>query len=280
MVHERCYRRHLRALVVIVVMMGGGIGGLAFAQTSQPDRPVQSQQKDEGILSGPIVRETPGEAGGFMPGTREAARNRGGAMTPQRWLEMVRELNLTDEQRAAIEGQVAAFENQQRAFQAEHGETLRKFNEARQQARRDGNDGRLDRELIEKVQAAQAVAPKPEAFQQAVWDLLNDEQQDVIIEQIETTRRRQMQRREQQQRERANAEDGAAMSDTMAMRENADGAGDRPRSRARTALDPASRRRLEFLRRHQSDRPAGTPPSTDDLEFDFETESEGDDGRG
>ncbi|MCA9291343.1 MAG: hypothetical protein KDA25_09445, partial [Phycisphaerales bacterium] len=228
-----------------------------------------------GLLAGPAVTsDAPGaRRGGFAPDGADGA----GRVQPRQWLQILRQLDLSDEQKTLVREQADAFQATQRAFQQAHGARLR---ELMAEARDGDNRPRdLPPDKARELRELRAKMPDVQTMQAAIWDLLDADQRQDMQSRLQAVRDRMTGRRRAQQQREADAREGMADPDAMDPRSAepptdgmtdgmSDGMSDRATDRAsdrasdraprrrgdaqrRNGLDDAARRRREFLEAHR-----------------------------
>jgi hypothetical protein len=201
------------------------------------------------------VQEEETAAGqGFAGGADR--RMRDATVPPQQWIRMYLRLDLSEDQRSQAGAVLEEFRQKTAAFEEEHAADLAAIREATR--RRE-----LSPELRQKAQRLNSARPLPEAYQQRLWDLLNQTQQEEMKAALAQARERMAENRA---RRLAGAE-GGMTEDGMRPGE---GEAARPADGAPFELDEAGRRRLRFLQSRQSRHRPGAPPSEDDMRFRFE----------
>ncbi len=106
---------------------------------------------------------------------------------------MVRRLDLDSEQQREVRTIIEQFRAAQRRFQVNHGRPLRELRRKAREARQEGKP--LPVELRRQIREFQSKAPKPETYQQQVWDLLTAPQQERLRELLTVVRREMAERR-------------------------------------------------------------------------------------
>ncbi len=188
-------RHKLRISALLIALASVGPAGLA--QTTQPDvvaeeAPPATAPPPAHLLAGPKV-EVDGEPAasvGLGGGQRDRRRM---AVPPRRWFDMVRRLDLDSEQQHEVRTIVERFRAAQRRFQVNHGRPLRELRRKARAARQEGEP--LPVELRRQIRDLQSKAPKPQTYQQQVWDLLTVPQQERMRELLTAVRKETAERR-------------------------------------------------------------------------------------
>lgn len=214
--------RSIAVLTVAVVSLA------VRAQSTRPD-----SEPAGGLLAGPAVsdddRGEPGmQFGGGLRGRRVPA------VPPRAWFFILGELELSDEQRREVEVIMRELRAERQAYRLAHGERIRELRREIEDGRTAGRD--VPRQRREELDRLRALGPRVADYQERIWWLLDDRQQERMRAAIAQIRRRQAERR---------AERGEGMR-----------AGPRVDERDPSAvgLDEMARRRLAFLRARQSRR--------------------------
>jgi len=162
----------------------------ALAQTSRPgsEPPAATSRSaatqpatttGRGLLAGPLVEP---EAMGETPGrnARNQRDRRSQGVAARRWLALVRELDLSGEQRAALGVILSELAAARRDFQSEYGAELRELR--RQVGGRGGrqSDRPVDPQKRRRLQMIQSEAPQASTYQRRVWDQLTPAQQNEL----------------------------------------------------------------------------------------------------
>ena len=207
----------------------------SWAVRAQSTRPDPEPSGD--LLAGPAVSDDDrGE-----PGMPVGRGRRVPEVPPRVWFSMLGELELSDEQRREVAVIMRELRAERRAYRLAHGERI-------QQLRREIGDGRTaDRDVprprLEELNRLRALGPRVADYQERIWWLLDDRQQERMRAALAEIRRRRAERRLEQ-------------GDGMMVEPQVD------RSEPSAAgLDEMGRRRLAFLRARQSRRRrAANPP--------------------
>ncbi len=206
----------------------------SWAVRAQSTRPDPEPSGD--LLAGPAVSDDDrGE-----PGMPVGRGRRVPAVPPRAWFSILGELELSDEQRREVEVIMRELRAERQAYRLAHGERI-------QELRREIQDGRtadrdVPRQPREELDRLAALGPRVADYQERIWWLLDDRQQERMRAAIAEIRRRRAERR---------AERGEGMR-----------AGPRVDERDPSAvgLDEMARRRLDFLRARQSQRRRAANP--------------------
>ncbi len=105
----------------------------------------------------------------------------------------MRRLDLGPEQQHEVRAIIERFREAQRRFQVNHGRPLRELRRKARAARQEGEP--LPVELRRQIRDLQSKAPKPQTYQQQVWDLLTVPQQERMRELLTVVRREMAERR-------------------------------------------------------------------------------------
>lgn len=251
--------------------------GLALPCAAQQEPPVRDKEtaKDDAqreatrdILAGPKVNdESMAASTGFGMGDRQ---QREAPIPALQWFRVLQSLELTEEQAETVQSLRQRFEAAAAAYRREHAETLRDL-ERKIQAMRAGTLP-PDRSIAQQLERLRAAAPNQERLQEAVWQVLTEDQQQTMRDRFVEIRQRQAERAAAAGR----PADRAAMMESMrggderarredAMRENTmngemmtpDRFGSaelepaRPGEMRGRGLDERGLRRLRFLRQFQ-----------------------------
>ncbi|MCI0364546.1 MAG: hypothetical protein L0Y44_13055 [Phycisphaerales bacterium] len=290
--------RLVRILAVVSVMI---VADAVHAQSAPG--PAESKPGDGGILAGPKVEpEAQHEGDGQM--NPQGQRTQRQVEVPfVQWMRMVRQLELTDEQKSKTDAVAAEFRQAQDDFTDAQGEEGRElFREARK-ARQSGE--RLSPEQRQKMRAIEEGRPKPGPYQERIWAELTEAQQGELKQKLDQARQRMSQARDRRaetaddsmdnfnSRRRKAAED-QSMTDkpseptTMESSDGSDDAAPPAPQRRRwqrrgdqIKLDEIGQRRLKFLLSRQSadareKHPTGEPAPAE-RQFQFDEPQPGDD---
>lgn len=187
--------------------------GVALAQPGERGRGGPGPRERD-VLRGPEVEhvEVPGGRGGFMDEEMRGPRERGqavphmlfmGALRSLESPELPSDVRATAGQREKIEGILRGFEEERRAFMAEHREELQAMRRGAGGRGEEGRPGERERdrervqrgerpevspEMRERAQALREMAPKPEATHRAIFEVLNEKQREHVHAEIERMR--------------------------------------------------------------------------------------------
>jgi hypothetical protein len=116
--------------------------------------------------------------GGFGGPDRQRQRDRLWAVRPARWFQIVRSLELSPQQRQALEGILTEFQRARREFEKENGQEIAELRRSLRQARE--SDEPFPQELLRQMQALLAKGPSVESYQKRAWELLDEPQQEAL----------------------------------------------------------------------------------------------------
>jgi hypothetical protein len=111
----------------------------------------------------------------------------------QQWVTTLRGLGLSQEQQDKARSIVNEFQQATRDFQNEHGEDMRQLFGEMREARQSGKEPAKDSR--DKLKQFEDSRPKPDAYKQRIWDLLNEQQQGQMKEKLESMRQQMMEKR-------------------------------------------------------------------------------------
>lgn len=255
---------------IVVACVAALLAAPAIGQTSQPDRgktspPAAKDQSDDPgrILGGPEITENSDRP--IDQFGRPNQRGRAQQIIPvEQWLRVLRTLNLTDEQRGAVERMLDDYRRRAGEFRQRYGQELQEINRARQKAREDGRD--FDPALNRKARRIMEQNPSAIEAQRQIWNVLTDDQQDAMREQLAELRAKRLRqfRNDRAGTDRMGMAGGGDTSNDEGASRNLGGHLDSP------GLDEAGQRRLRFLRQFQKGRQPGAPPTAKDRKFDFD----------
>ena len=212
----------IRTLLAVLALTG-----TTTLASAQSDAKGATDAQDD-LLAGPKVAES-AEASG-----RDAMRDgkdRRSEIAPRRWFQLVRDLELSDEQRQVLRSTLTEMEQARKDYQKAHGAALREVR-ARMKARRESGEEptAADRERMAMLLAA---APKATAYQKKIWAELDEGQR----EQLQTSIDKVVKERQARTRQlRADKSQAAESTDARAKG-----------SRDRKQFDEMSERRRKFL---------------------------------
>ena len=106
---------------------------------------------------------------------------------------MVRRLDLDSEQQREVRTIIERFREAQRRFRVNHGRPLRELRRKARAVRQEGEP--LPVELRRQIRDLQSKAPKPQTYQQQVWDLLTVPQQERMRALLTAVRKEMAERR-------------------------------------------------------------------------------------
>lgn len=169
-------------------MTAVGSALLIGAATIGADEPAAAPAVEpDGILAGPKVEETTGGPQSF--GEDAMSPRRDEPQVPFRmWQRAVRELELTDEQLAALEPIIAELEAAGAEFEAKHGERARELRRQVREARQAGREPSI--ELQKERLELRRLGPDTEAFQRRILALLTAEQVTTLDERLAVMKQR------------------------------------------------------------------------------------------
>jgi hypothetical protein len=227
----------------------------ARAQASRPAKDdagsaETATEQDRGILSGPTIGDEPRRARDRFGS--DSPRQDRPRVRPRQWFRVIRELDLTPDEQQEIQPLVRAFQQAALAFQAEHGDEMRRIQQELRALQQDDGNAETIAALRARGRELNEKAPKIEPVQQEIWSLLDEDQQARARAGLRELAPREGRRR--------NA-DGAT-DETMAQ-----GPASRPPEPA--DMDEMARRRLRFLEARRSRHvPTGDPGPRRRFEFD------------
>ncbi len=213
--------------IVFLVVAAGLSSSIVTAQTTRPqtsanEGKIGEQSPPSGFLAGPTVQaadtgDVDSRFGGGGP-----RRNRVSVPVRQ-WFALLRKLDLDEDQAAEIRELVQSFQKAAREHQQANGQRLRDLQGQASEIRGAGRD--VPPEMRRELGQLRSLAPKPATYQEKIWSLLTETQQQTMHTELAQTRQRIRQRRATQ-----------SMSD----------------ARTQTDRDDRAQRRLRFLRSRQS----------------------------
>lgn len=280
------------------------IGQTASAAQDQ-SAPKSKQPPAPDLLAGPKVepeatqqRNNPGR-----PNANAGDQKREIDIPFQQWVGAIRGLGLSQEQQEKARAAVAEFQEATREFQNEHGDAMRQLVSEMREARQNGTEP--PKEARDQMRQFEEARPKPDVYKERIWALLNEQQQNQMKEKLEAMRKEMMEKRGDRKDGRrpgagtnvkdaadkpgemnemsGNPSSGEEMMAPPAATDDQSGPAKKPAAEGRTnpqrapgnwsgatALDAQGRRRMEFLRAHQSLNRAGWAPSNEQRRFDFD----------
>jgi hypothetical protein len=206
----------------------------------------------EDLLGGPKVSDEAAKEAPRRRGERLAPLN--AAETPLRdWMAVLREIDLTDEQKQVMRNIAADMFQERRKFMMSRSESEREMIDQLPRLREQGREpNERQREMLQRMENAR---PRIEEFQRKMWAQLSLEQQQQFKAKLAELRERQS---EDQARRRDGRRDFQPAPDDMMQMQPAqpqragEGDGERARRRSAAPADDATQRRLRFLRSRQS----------------------------
>ena len=229
---------HYQAIWIVVLALNGSA---AVAQTTQPaasaKEPVAEQTSSKDLLAGPKVDDE--AARGTDPQFGGAGRDRNRiSAPPRRWFELLRKLDVDEDQVPEVRRLVQSYREAARAHQQANSPRLRELQGQAREARDAGRD--VPAEVRRELRKLRSLAPDAATYQAKIWSLLTETQQETMRAGLAQARQRITESR------RAAAErntDAPAMSSDRAPRSDA---------MSPTGLGDRAQRRLRFLRSRQS----------------------------
>jgi hypothetical protein len=248
----------MRAIRIIVSgVLASAITASALAQDSTQ----KSGEENEKLLGGPDVKDD--DSASPLPPDFSGSNQRAAAViSAEVWMRALRALELTEEQRGAIDAIEQEVRAQTLEFRQTYGEELREIERARREAQQRGE--RPPPDMLLRYAEINKHAPSPVEAQEKIWALLTEVQQDAMSARLEEVQQRMIE--ERRRRAQGQAETDQPM-DAMSMEGTAP---DGERTSPDEAIDEAGKRRLAFLRSRQLSRPAGAPPSERERRFRFD----------
>lgn len=114
----------------------------------------------------------------------------------RRWIRTVLKLELSADHRDAVEREITSWRQANRKFQQEHGEELSELRKQIRAARNGEVDSVADVDALrQRAREIRAKGPQIEEYQQRIWKMLEEPQQEQLREMLEEIRRRQMMER-------------------------------------------------------------------------------------
>ena len=227
---------HYQAIWIVLLALNGSA---ALAQTTQPagsaKEGVAEQTSSKDLLAGPKVDDDAARETDLRFGGAGRDRDRISA-PPRRWFELLRKLDVDEDQVPEVRRLVQSFQKASRAHQQANGQRLRALQGQAREARDAGRD--VPAEVRRELRRLRSLAPKPAAYQAKIWSLLTETQQETMRAGLARIRQRIA---EGQAKERST--DAPAMSSDRPPRSDA---------MSPTDIDDRAQRRLRFLRSRQS----------------------------
>jgi hypothetical protein len=270
--------RLIGAAALTVAFMTPAAVHAAGTDDNQAPKSAEKAEDPDDLLAGPKVEDDASPASGDMmrPAGEPQRRGQRQAELPfRRWMEIIRQQELSPEQQDQIREIAGELQSQTQQFQQnpENRELMRQIREARQ------NGTEPPVQAREKMQQFEANRPKPEAFQQRIWAVLTTQQQDAAKAQMDAARQQIV----EQQRARRDARQDGGNPDEPAMEpgqpprgdaaargtgnaRDASRAPDRARRRGAggggEGLDDMAKRRANFLKSRQAGAKRGGSAAT------------------
>lgn len=255
--------------LVLGMVVGIDAAGSRMTADGQEKQDAKEAAQDEndasGILSGPKVQEESLRGDGSF-GTPNRRRDGAMRVPAGQWFELLRELELDADPRRDIAAIVTRWQEAQREFRTNEGEELRRLQ--REFRRRNQSDVADDdtltpearEELLAKIRRLRDARPDVAPYQQKIWQLLTEDQQETMRASLAELRQEIIERRRQrrQARQQDQTQDQTMeMSESMAgsMGESAGRREQNPRDEDEMygrGLDRMGLQRLRFLRKHQA----------------------------
>lgn len=165
-------------LAVFVLVLPGAADD---PPTSRPtSRPAAAPVDTSGtLLGGPTVDQDPllGDANGFRHFmSRQRGPNR---VRPKAWLEAVRGLDLSDEQKNGIQGILDELTTRQREWGRQKRREMNQLRKTQREAREAGRNFPAAKAV--RLQELIALEPKTEAYQERAWRLLTSYQRRTLV---------------------------------------------------------------------------------------------------
>ncbi len=147
----------------------------AADDTKQPSPPAKGTPGGPG-LGGPRVPPE-GVKGNerFDNGEKGKGAERQRKAPPQLWFGTLKQMTLTDAQKASIDPLVAEWQKSEEAFRTENGPKLKELEEKRKAEAK--ANGKASEETMKAIGEINAKRPKPEPIEEKIFALLNAEQQ-------------------------------------------------------------------------------------------------------
>lgn len=279
-------RQTLQAGILATIAAAASVNAATASAQDKPNgssskQPQQSpskggQETDPGILSGPKV-----EPDATRQPNRPERPNAGGdrqreiEIPFQQWIGALRGLGLSENQQVTVRTASGEFQTAVEDFQREHGEEIRDLMQQARESRQNGTEPPKGlRENLRKIDEAR---PKPDQYKEQIWAALNEQQQNEMKDKLDAMRKEMMRNRGDRREDRRGINpptENPPANDAMMPPSPGDrpGADRRPPGRPGdgTGLDEMARRRVEFLRSHQSPRRPGGGPTDDQRHFEFD----------
>jgi len=233
---------------------------------------IRTAEDDRPLLAGPEIEES--ESSGALYGNA-MLRRADVTIPPQRWLRLIRLVDLRPDQRTAIRRIEQAFRERAREFRTTHGKELDALNQRRRAAQVEDGPPLTPQDLARFREIMQH-APGAAEAQQKIWAILDEDQQTVAKDILESERQRLIDARlkrdqgmttsdQMSQAPDDPASDSESDSDAEEMDRDAD---DTEMRTLRDRIRDVRRRQRRFYPRRPG-RPRGAPPWESDYEFSF-----------
>lgn len=143
------------------------------------DGAAKAPPRQDDVLRGPTIEDDAAKTKDVFG--KDSKEGKARADRPQRpaqqvrlWIETMKAMELSPEQREKIEAMTRKFLDARQAFEKEHGEARRELEKRGKEAGRESAEGKKVRE---ELKALAEKAPKPEPFQTEAFAVLTPEQQ-------------------------------------------------------------------------------------------------------
>lgn len=261
-------------VMMVALLIGAAANALPIDDEAAGDG-AKKPDDNGALLAGPKVKEEPGATDNPSFGGDERLRQTV-EIPSARWFAALRGLGFTAEEREQVEAVAREYQDVAAAFRKENAAALREMQE---RIRKLNESGEPDPKLREKYRELRDSAPDAQPYQDRIWQMMNEEQQEAFKVKLEEIRKELAERRAAQREDQINSmrresrpddmmaprrgggmmDDGPAMDDEMAPRRGDDAARRRGAARGErgmrpgAGLDEMGRKRLEFLMSKQSE---------------------------